>query len=68
MKRILIISLLVGSMCVSAQESHPYFSSPEMPNALHYLPGPPQENEMRFAYDTAQYAKGKRLRREQERE
>lgn len=62
MTRILIISLLVGSMCVSAQESHPYFSSPEMPNALHYLPGPPQENEMRFAYDTAQYAKGKRLR------
>ena len=39
-----------------------YFTSPEMPNALHYLPGPPQANSMRFAYDTAQYNWGKRMR------
>lgn len=33
-----------------------------MPNALNYLPAPPQSNEMRFAYDTAQYNWGKQMR------
>ena len=45
-----------------AQESHPYFSVPEMPNAVRYLPAPPTTDEMRFAYDTAQYNWGKSLR------
>ena len=33
-----------------------------MPNAVHYLPAPPKNNEMRFAYDTAQYNWGKSVR------
>lgn len=62
MKKLLIFPFLVLSLCVMAQKAQPYFTSPEMPNALHYLPGPPQTNEMRFAYDTAQYNWGKRMR------
>lgn len=62
MKRVLIIPFLFVSVCLLAEDPHPYFKSAEMPNALHYLPGPPQANEMRFAYDTAQYNWGKRMR------
>ena len=62
MKKIcLILPFLVLSLGLMAK-AHPYFPSPEMPNALHYLPGPPQTNEMRYAYDTAQYQWGKRMR------
>lgn len=62
MKKLIIIPLLLLSFSMMAEKPHPYFTSPEMPNALHYLPGPPQTNEMRFAYDTAQYNWGKRTR------
>lgn len=62
MKKLLIIPFLAIALPLLADVANPYFSSPEMPNALHYLPGPPQTNEMRFAYDTAQYQWGKRMR------
>ena len=62
MKRIVFIPLIVLSLSVMAGKPHPYFTVPEMPNALHYLPGPPQTDEMRYAYDTAQYEWGKRMR------
>ena len=62
MKKLLIIPFLAIALPLLADIANPYFSSPEMPNALHYLPGPPQTNEMRFAYDTAQYQWGKRMR------
>ena len=62
MKRLIIFPLLFLSLCLIAEEPHPYFSVPDMPNALHYLPAPPQTDEMRFAYDTAQYQWGKRMR------
>ena len=44
------------------EKPHPYYAVPEMPNALHYLPGPPAYDEMRFAYDKAQYNWGKQMR------
>lgn len=62
MKRLIILPFLVLSLCIIAGEPHPYFTASEMPNALHYLPAPPQTNEMRFAYDTAQYNWGKSVR------
>lgn len=62
MKKYLILLFVLLPLLTFAQDSQPYFASPEMPNALHYLPGPPQQNEMRFAYDTAQYNWGKRMR------
>ena len=62
MKKIILLPLLAMTMVVMAENAQPYFTAPEMPNALHYLPGPPKMNEMRFAYDTAQYQWGKRMR------
>lgn len=62
MRRTLIIPFLLVSLCVWAEKVTPYFTTPEMPNALHYLPAPPQTNEMRYAYDTAQYQWGKSVR------
>lgn len=62
MKRLITLPFLLLSLCIMAGEPHPYFTSPEMPNALHYLPAPPLNNEMRFAYDTAQYNWGKSVR------
>lgn len=62
MKRLFLIPVLCLSVYLMAGTPHPYFTSPEMPNALHYLPGPPQANSMRFAYDTAQYNWGKSMR------
>jgi len=62
MSRLIIIPCLCLSISLMAGEPNPYFTSSEMPNALHYLPAPPQNNEMRFAYDSAQYQWGKSLR------
>lgn len=62
MKRTILLAFLVLSFCVRIEGAQPYFTTPEMPNALHYLPAPPQTNEMRYAYDTAQYQWGKRMR------
>ena len=62
MKKLIILPFMLLTLCVMASTPKPYFTSPEMPNALHYLPAPPQSDEMRFAYDTAQYNWGKSLR------
>ncbi len=62
MKKLIILPFMLLTLCVMASTPKPYFTSPEMPNALHYLPGPPQSDEMRFAYDTAQYNWGKSMR------
>ncbi len=62
MKKLIIIPFMLLTLCVMASTPKPYFTSPEMPNALHYLPAPPQSDEMRFAYDTAQYNWGKSMR------
>ena len=47
--------------CVWA-EKKPYFSTAEMPNAVKYMPGPPERGTARFAYDSAQYVWGKSMR------
>ena len=62
MKKTLLFFCFAWSISILAQDPQPYFTSPEMPNALHYLPGPPQQNEMRFAYDKSQYEWGKSVR------
>lgn len=50
------------SIVVTAQKAEPYFTVEELPNAVVYLPAPPETNEMRFAYDSAQYLWGKSMR------
>lgn len=65
MKKYFILLLTVISMSIMAQDAQPYFTVPQMPNALHYLPAPPAQNEARFAYDKAQYEWGKSVRNTQ---
>lgn len=60
MKRIILLPLLFISLCLTAQQ--PYFTVEEMPNALVFMPAPPQLDETRFAYDLAQYQWGKSMR------
>lgn len=62
MKRIIFLPILLVSIVLLAEDPQTYFSVDEMPNAVIYLPAPPQTNEMRYAYDTAQYQWGKRMR------
>ncbi len=62
MKKFLFIPLLLVAVSIMANEPQPYFNVDQMPNAVVYLPAPPQTNEMRFAYDTAQYQWGKQMR------
>lgn len=62
MKRIIFLPILLVSIVLLAEDPQTYFTVDEMPNAVIYLPAPPQTNEMRYAYDTAQYQWGKRMR------
>lgn len=62
MKRIIFLPILLVSIVLLAEDQQTYFTVDEMPNAVIYLPAPPQTNEMRYAYDTAQYQWGKRMR------
>ena len=59
---IIFYVFLAFSMPCFCQDTIPYFSLDQMPNALHYLPAPPAAGEMRYAYDTARYAWGKSVR------
>ena len=61
-KHFLLLICLFALTRVSAQKPHAYFTVQEMPDAVHYLPAPPDSASMCFAYDTAQYQWGKRQR------
>lgn len=61
-KHFLLLVCLFALTRVSAQKPHAYFSVQEMPDAVQYLPAPPDSASMCFAYDTAQYQWGKRQR------
>lgn len=62
MKKLILLPFLFVALTISARNAHAYFKVSEMPDAVVYLPAPPQQDEMRFAYDTAQYQWGKRMR------
>ena len=61
-KHFLLLICLLALTRVSAQKPHAYFTVQEMPDAVQYLPAPPDSASMCFAYDTAQYQWGKRQR------
>ena len=61
-KHFLLLVCLFALTRVSAQKPHAYFTVQEMPDAVQYLPAPPDSASMCFAYDTAQYHWGKRMR------
>lgn len=58
----LLLIFLLSVIPAAAQKPHAYFTINEMPDAVDYLPAPPDSLSMRFAYDTAQYQWGKRQR------
>ena len=62
MKKLFFLPFLFVALTMTAREAHSYFKVSEMPDAVVFLPAPPQQDEMRFAYDTAQYQWGKRMR------
>ncbi|MCQ2347892.1 MAG: arginine deiminase family protein [Paludibacteraceae bacterium] len=62
MKRLYCLCIACVSLCLMAQRPLPYFTVPEMPNALHYLPAPPQRGDIRFAHDSVMYLWGKSMR------
>ncbi|MCR4664658.1 MAG: phosphatase PAP2 family protein [Paludibacteraceae bacterium] len=59
---ILVCVFLLTAIFLAAQKPHAYLSVEDMPDAVLYLPAPPDSGSMRFAYDTAQYQWGKRQR------
>lgn len=62
MKKLYALLIVAVSISSFADEPQPYFLPAEMPNAFFFIPAPPLTNEMRFAYDTAQYQWGKSIR------
>ena len=74
MKKILllIVAALMATFSSQAQTDIPldekamYFEIDELPNAVNWLPAPPEPNSTQFAYDLSQYmwGKGERLNEE----
>ena len=73
-RKILILSVAAAMAALSAQaqtgntpgSDAMYFEIDDMPNAINWLPAPPEPNSTQFAYDLTQYmwGKGERLNEE----
>lgn len=61
-----LITLLIAGMTallpLFGQKPQSYLTKEQMPDAVLYLPAPPDTLSMHFAYDTAQYRWGQRMR------
>ncbi len=74
MKKILLLAIAATMTTVSSQaqtdisldQEAMYFDIDELPNAVNWLPAPPEPNSTQFAYDLTQYmwGKGERLNEE----
>ncbi len=74
MKKILLLAIAATMTTVSTQaqtditldQEAMYFDIDELPNAVNWLPAPPEPNSTQFAYDLTQYmwGKGERLNEE----
>lgn len=75
MKRILLLAVATTMTTLSTQaqtdialdEEAMYFEIDELPNAVNWLPAPPEPNSTQFAYDLTQYMWGKGERMNPER-
>ncbi|MGX8712291.1 MAG: acid phosphatase [bacterium] len=63
MKR-LIITTLAFCFCFAAIAQKPLIDKRQMPNAVHFLPPPPDTNSAAFQYDKAQYQWGMEQRKD----
>lgn len=61
MKKTLILFTLLPLMCIAQK---PLLDSTQMPNAVYFLPAPPDANSAAFQYDKAQYQWGKEQRKD----
>ncbi len=61
-KTAIIFVLLLCACAVQGQE--PLLDSTEMPNAVYFLPAPPEEGSAAFEYDKAQYSWGVEQRKD----
>ena len=60
---IIAIALVVTQLALNAQmRADAYYHTDEMPNAVNYLPPPPDSINAAFAYDMSQYFWGKSIR------
>ena len=64
MKRFLVtvFAAVIAAANISAQFVSTYFTIDEMPNAVAFLPAPPDTTSTQFVYDISQYMWGKTLR------
>lgn len=63
MKRV-ILSFLILGLCLTATAQKPLLDSMQMPNAVYFLPAPPDTASARFQYDKAQYRWGLEQRKD----
>ena len=56
--------LLLVSATAALQAQSPWLSADDMPNAVRFLPAPPDSTSAAFAYDIAQYQWGKEQRKD----
>ena len=54
--------LLMTEMCPAQPRYQPYLTASELPDAVKFLPAPPEVGSAAFAYDVAQYEWGKTQR------
>ena len=64
MKRFLVtvFAAIIAAANISAQFMSTYFTIDEMPNAVAFLPAPPDTTSTQFIYDISQYMWGKTVR------
>ena len=60
----LLFLVLAMAQYVRSQEPEPLLTPQQMPNAVRYLPAPPDTLSEAFAYDVARYRWGKEVRRD----
>lgn len=59
-----ILSILLLGLCLTATAQEPLIDSTEMPNAVYFLPAPPDTASAAFQYDKSQYRWGKEQRKD----
>ena len=59
---LLLLIALLAVVSHGQQRATAYFHTAEMPNAVNYLPPPPDSTSAQFAYDMTQYYWGKTMR------
>lgn len=62
-----VLTFLVLGLCLMATAQKPLLDSTQMPNAVNFLPAPPEKGSAAFDYDQKQYRWGLEQRKDKER-